>query len=82
MHRSLHNERYESGPSIPMHSLSATGTGSHLFSKPYRGEAKVTHRHAAPSAPWPWIDIHDRESISATLRPSLLNFGQLSIPSN
>lgn len=35
---------------------------SHYFPKVYQKENQIptpSHRHAAPSAPWPWINIHD-----------------------
>lgn len=37
---------------------------SHYFPKVYQKENQIptpSHRHAAPSAPWPWINIHDGE---------------------
>ena len=36
----------------------------HFFPKVYQKENKIptpSHRHAAPSAPWPWINTHDGE---------------------
>ncbi|KAF8236168.1 hypothetical protein L208DRAFT_1253151 [Tricholoma matsutake] len=39
-------------------SVRSNSTG-HFFPREYQNESKVPHRHAAPSAPWPWINIHD-----------------------
>jgi hypothetical protein len=42
--------------------MSIHSPNSHFFPKEYQKENKIptpSHRHAAPSAPWPWINIHD-----------------------
>lgn len=33
--------------------------GGQKFPRQHQKEKKTPHRHAAPSAPWPWINIHD-----------------------
>jgi hypothetical protein len=36
--------------------------GRQFFPRQFQKENKIPHRHAAPSAPWPWINIHDSKS--------------------
>lgn len=43
---------------MPIHSATNGGHG-HFFPRQSQKENKIPHRHAAPSAPWPWINIHD-----------------------
>ena len=43
-----------------------------FFEEEYKRPAAPSHRHAAPSAPWPWIDIDDgAKDISSPIHSSI-----------
>jgi hypothetical protein len=55
--------------SRPASRVSARDTKSEV--SPWTKIEPPPHRHAAPSAPWPWIDIGDGRSAVCVVLPSV-----------